>query len=66
VDAVLPAVATIAHGVWPARRSAAIAASSASGRIACCASCGTTRMFCRPKPASSAALSTELWLCAEV
>ena len=29
------------------------------------ASCGTSRTFSRPKPASSAAFSTELWLCAE-
>ena len=62
---VVPVVATTAHGFRPAARSARIASSSASGLIAYAASVATTRTFARPKPARSAALSTELWLWAE-
>jgi hypothetical protein len=42
--------------------SSSIIVASASARIANCSSHGTRRTLSRPKPASSAALSTELWL----
>ena len=58
VVAVLPAVATTAQGRSPAARSSAIAASSASGRIARAESTGTSRRCARPKPASSAPPAT--------
>ena len=62
---VVPVVATTAHGLRPSARSLRIASSRASGRIACAASVATMRTFARPKPARSAALSTELWLWAD-
>ena len=62
VVVVVPVVATTAHGTRPAARSSAIAAASASGRSANAESQAMWRMLSRPKPASSAALSTELWL----
>ena len=65
VVAVVPVVATTAQGRMPAAWSAAIMAASASGRMANASSQGIRRTLSRPKPASSAALSTEEWLCAE-
>ena len=65
VVVVVPQVATTAHGRSPAATSAATASASASGRMAWRSSVAITRMLARPKPASSAAFSTELWLCAE-
>src|SRR2546422_1891695 len=61
VDAVVPTVAHTKHGVRPARRSAAIARSSASGRIACPASTSMGRRLRRPMPAIPAAFSREEW-----
>ena len=60
VVAVVPVVAMMAHGFLPAAKSAAIRRRSSSGRMAKASSCATWRMLSRPKPASSAALSTEL------
>ena len=57
---VVPVVATTAHGTRPAARSARMASSRASARIANRSSCATRWMLARPNPASSAALSTEL------
>jgi hypothetical protein len=57
----VPVVATIAAGTTPRARSSAIAAASAAGSIACEASVATALRLARPKPASSAAFSTELW-----
>ena len=65
VVAVVPVVATTAHGAMPAAMSACTMASNASGRMAWTSSQGTSRRLSRPNPASSAALSTEEWLCAE-
>ena len=64
VVAVEPRVATTAQGIRPAARSSAIIDARASGRMAKIASTGTSRTFSRPKPASNAALATELcaWL----
>ena len=65
VVAVVPVVATMAQGRAPAAISARIFASRSSGRMAKSASTATSRRLSRPNPASSAALSTELWLCPE-
>ena len=62
VEVVVPVVATTAQGRRPASRSTFTAASSASGRRAWRSSASMARTFVRPKPASSAAFSTELWL----
>ena len=55
-------VATIAMGVRPAARSAAIAASSASVRIAYASSVGILRNELRPRPSVMQAFS--MLLCA--
>jgi hypothetical protein len=61
--AVLPQVATMAQGSRPAARSLRMAAASASARMSKLASTGIMRTLSRPKPASSAAFSTELCAC---
>ena len=67
VDVVVPAVATTAQGRAPAREIRGDRLGERVGRASRSASsCATRRMLSRPKPASSAAFSTELWLCAEV
>ena len=59
-DGFVPVVATTAHGRLPRLMSSSINVASASAFIAKEASCGTTRTLSLPKPASSAAFSTEL------
>jgi hypothetical protein len=66
VVVVVPLVATTAHGVKPRSRSCWIAANSARGCIAYFSSTAILRRCPRPKPASNAALSTELCACSEV
>ena len=59
---VVPAVATTATASFPAAWSASTRRSSSSGRIRWSGSEGTTRMQAEPRPSTSAALVTQLWL----
>jgi hypothetical protein len=66
VEAVVPTVATTRAGVRPEARSVAIAAASASGRIAKSPSTSTVRTDAAPRPAIRAAFSMDEWPCVEV
>ena len=65
VDDVVPTVATIAIGWRPAARSAAIAASSASGRSSNRSFVGMRTSDARPSPRVMHALSIEEWASSE-
>ena len=64
VDEVVPTVATMAIGRWPAARSAAMAASSASGRIAIRARRRATRTHGRRARGPSVMHAFSIELCA--
>ena len=65
-DDVVPTVAQTIAGTAPAARSAAIAASSASTRIAYRSSASTSRRLSRPRPAIFTPFSIEEWAWREV
>jgi hypothetical protein len=60
---VVPAVAHTKKGRRPAARSSAMAASSASGRMANAASWATTRRLSVPTPATRTPFSIDEWAC---
>ena len=65
VVVVVPVVATTAQGRWPACDVGRDGRGQGVGAHRVALVGGDARTFARPKPARSAAFSTELWLCAE-